>query len=57
MSSRYRISPEEGILVLPWGATEDVTFVRGAECQRISKGKNILRRGGSSYMLRLNLIH
>lgn len=28
VSSRYRVSSEEGMLVLPWGAEQDKMFVR-----------------------------
>ena len=31
MSSIYRVTLEEGILVLPWGAEEDVMFLRDSE--------------------------
>lgn len=59
MSSRYKVSREEGILVPPRGAKEDVTFVKDTEMS-VKEQVGISYRGrifykGEEYMTSINL--
>lgn len=59
MSSRYKVSWEEGMLVPPRGAKEDVTFVKDTEMS-VTEQVGISYRGrifyeGEEYMRSINL--